>query len=173
MQVCTSLQTDNHASTPPLSFYRPDDLPAAQETVSKHWRHSRVTKIVLIARMRQRDMRLTSMEVVVSRQRVSRHIDARLAALESRVAEVTNRLNLFKTQPSPDPTLLPLINSEGRPVSVCYAVSASTAARSNFCPIIASQRSCDIEDHYTPHLPTVKERTLTKSRKSLFSHSTA
>ena len=28
MQVCTSLQTDNHASTPPLSFYRPDDLPA-------------------------------------------------------------------------------------------------------------------------------------------------
>ena len=30
MQVCTSLQTDNHASTPPLSFYRPDSLPAAQ-----------------------------------------------------------------------------------------------------------------------------------------------
>jgi len=29
MQVCTSLQTDNHASTPPLSFYRPDALPAA------------------------------------------------------------------------------------------------------------------------------------------------
>jgi len=28
MQVCTSLQTDNHASTPPLSFYRPNDLPA-------------------------------------------------------------------------------------------------------------------------------------------------
>jgi len=28
MQVCTSLQTDNHASTPPLSFYRPDALPA-------------------------------------------------------------------------------------------------------------------------------------------------
>jgi len=24
MQVCTSLQTDNHANTPPLSFYRPD-----------------------------------------------------------------------------------------------------------------------------------------------------
>ena len=33
MQVCTSLQTDNHASTPPLSFYRPDALPAAQPTV--------------------------------------------------------------------------------------------------------------------------------------------
>jgi len=31
MQVCTLLQTDNHASTPPLSFfYRPDALPAAQ-----------------------------------------------------------------------------------------------------------------------------------------------
>ena len=26
MQVCISLQTDNHASTPPLSFYRPDAL---------------------------------------------------------------------------------------------------------------------------------------------------
>jgi len=32
MQVCTSLQTDNHASTPPLVFYRPDALPAAQRT---------------------------------------------------------------------------------------------------------------------------------------------
>jgi len=38
MQVCTSLQTDNHANTPPLSFYRPDALPAAQPTASKHWR---------------------------------------------------------------------------------------------------------------------------------------
>ena len=37
-QVCTSLQTDNHASTLPLSFYRPDALPAAQPTASKHWR---------------------------------------------------------------------------------------------------------------------------------------
>jgi len=36
MQVRTSLQTDNHASTPPLSFYRPDALAAAQPTVSKH-----------------------------------------------------------------------------------------------------------------------------------------
>ena len=37
MQVCTSLQTDNHASTPPLSFfYRPGALPAAQPTASKH-----------------------------------------------------------------------------------------------------------------------------------------
>jgi len=26
MHVCTSLQTDNHSSTSPLSFYRPDAL---------------------------------------------------------------------------------------------------------------------------------------------------
>ena len=38
MQVCTSLQRDNYASTSPLSFYRPDALPAAQPTASKHWR---------------------------------------------------------------------------------------------------------------------------------------
>jgi len=36
MQVCTLLQTVNHASTTPLSFYRPDALPAAQPTASKH-----------------------------------------------------------------------------------------------------------------------------------------
>jgi len=36
MQLCTSLQTDNHASTPPLFFYRPDALPVAQPTASKH-----------------------------------------------------------------------------------------------------------------------------------------
>ena len=34
MQVCTSLQTDNHTSNPPLSFFY--SLPAAQPTVSKH-----------------------------------------------------------------------------------------------------------------------------------------
>ena len=39
-QVCISLQTDNHVSTPPLSFYRPDALHATQPTVSKHWRHN-------------------------------------------------------------------------------------------------------------------------------------
>jgi len=37
MQICTSPQTDSHASIPPLSFYRPDALPAAQSTASKHW----------------------------------------------------------------------------------------------------------------------------------------
>jgi len=36
MQVCTSLQTDNHASTPPLSFLQTDALPAAKPTASKH-----------------------------------------------------------------------------------------------------------------------------------------
>ena len=36
MQICTLLQTDNHTSTPPLCFYRPDALPAAQPTASKH-----------------------------------------------------------------------------------------------------------------------------------------
>ena len=37
MQVCTLLQTNNHASTPPLIFYRPDALPATQPTASKHY----------------------------------------------------------------------------------------------------------------------------------------
>jgi len=36
MQVCTAFQTDNHASTSTLFFYRLDALPAAQPTVSKH-----------------------------------------------------------------------------------------------------------------------------------------
>ena len=38
MQIIrTSLQTDNHSNIPPLSFfYRPNVLPAAQPTVSKH-----------------------------------------------------------------------------------------------------------------------------------------
>jgi len=34
--ICTSLQTNNQASTSPLIFYRPDALPAAQPTASKH-----------------------------------------------------------------------------------------------------------------------------------------
>jgi len=34
MQVCTSLLTDNHANTLPLSFYSLDALPAAQPTAS-------------------------------------------------------------------------------------------------------------------------------------------
>ena len=38
--ACISLQTDNHASTPPLGFYRPYALPATQPTASKHRRQS-------------------------------------------------------------------------------------------------------------------------------------
>jgi len=34
--ICTSLQTNNHVSTSPLSFYGPDALPATQPTASKH-----------------------------------------------------------------------------------------------------------------------------------------
>jgi len=48
MQVCSSLQTDNHASTPPLKlFYRPDAPPAAQPhtTASKRWRQCQHTTI--------------------------------------------------------------------------------------------------------------------------------
>jgi len=43
--ICTSLHTDNHASTPPRSFCRPDALPAGQPSVkalnahSVTWRH--------------------------------------------------------------------------------------------------------------------------------------
>jgi len=33
--ICTSLQTDNHASTLPLRLYRMDALPVAQPTASK------------------------------------------------------------------------------------------------------------------------------------------
>jgi len=36
VQVCTLLQADNHASTPPLSFYRPDALPTTQPPASKY-----------------------------------------------------------------------------------------------------------------------------------------
>jgi len=36
MQVCTSFQTDNYANTSLLVFYRPDAVPAAQPTTSKH-----------------------------------------------------------------------------------------------------------------------------------------
>jgi len=38
MQVCTLLQTDNHANTHHSVFYRPDSLPAAQPTAWKNWR---------------------------------------------------------------------------------------------------------------------------------------
>ena len=37
MQVCTSLQTDNHASTPPLSFLQARCLSCRTNQVSKHY----------------------------------------------------------------------------------------------------------------------------------------
>ena len=40
MQVCTSLQTDTTPAPHHSVFYRPDALPAAQPTASKHWRRS-------------------------------------------------------------------------------------------------------------------------------------
>jgi len=40
--LCTSLQRDNHTNTSSLSFYRLDALPAAQPTVSKHWRQTTI-----------------------------------------------------------------------------------------------------------------------------------
>ena len=40
----TSLQTHNHTKTSLLNFYRPDALPDARPTVSKHWRY-RIIKI--------------------------------------------------------------------------------------------------------------------------------
>ena len=42
MQVYTSLQTDSHASTPPLSL-----LQATQWTVSKHWRQFESVTVIL------------------------------------------------------------------------------------------------------------------------------
>ena len=41
MQVCTSITAQITMPAPQHSvFYRPDDLPAAQPTAPKHWRHS-------------------------------------------------------------------------------------------------------------------------------------
>ena len=51
IQVCTALQTDSHASTPPLSSYRPDALPAAQPTASKHWRQLTVAVMMIMIAM--------------------------------------------------------------------------------------------------------------------------
>jgi len=53
MQVCTSLQTDNHASTPPLSFLQAGCSSAAQPTASMHFRGQLAVMLVL------RDISLT------------------------------------------------------------------------------------------------------------------
>jgi len=34
--ICTSFQTDKHAITSSVNFYRPDAIPDAQPTASKH-----------------------------------------------------------------------------------------------------------------------------------------
>ena len=44
--ICTSLQTDNHASTPSLNFYNPDAVPDAQPTVSKHRRQILLSVVI-------------------------------------------------------------------------------------------------------------------------------
>ena len=54
MQVCTLLQTDNHASTHHSVFYRPDALPVAHPTVSMHWRLILNTNTHMLIRMPQR-----------------------------------------------------------------------------------------------------------------------
>ena len=47
--ICTLLQTDNHINTWSFNFYRPDALPDAQPTVSKHWRqHYNDTTTIII-----------------------------------------------------------------------------------------------------------------------------
>jgi len=50
--ICKSatLQTDNHASTPSLSFYRPDAFPATQPTVSKAMKtlHNSITITIML-----------------------------------------------------------------------------------------------------------------------------
>jgi len=59
VQVCTSFQTDNHTSTPPLSFfYRPDALPAPQPTASKHCRNNQSTEGTKVFQISQIGMKL-------------------------------------------------------------------------------------------------------------------
>ena len=48
MEVCTSLQTDTTPAPHRSVFYRPGALPAAQPTVSKHWRHILLADPLLI-----------------------------------------------------------------------------------------------------------------------------
>ena len=48
MQVCISLQTANHASTPPLSFLQAG-CPSCHPTVSKHWRHTSYHKEIRVS----------------------------------------------------------------------------------------------------------------------------
>jgi len=51
MQVCTSLQTDNHDSTPPLSFFtdRMPFLPLNQQRQSTEGKYSESKKVHLVS----------------------------------------------------------------------------------------------------------------------------
>ena len=57
--ICTSLKTDKHASTSPLSFYSPDALPATQPRVSKHGRHNIAANTCYIFRERIQTAEMT------------------------------------------------------------------------------------------------------------------
>jgi len=49
MQVCTSFQTDNHASTPPLSFYGPtNSIKALKAKVDLYIGRKNKTVVVVI-----------------------------------------------------------------------------------------------------------------------------
>jgi len=78
------------------------------------------------------------MEVVVARQRISRHVDAGLAAFETRVAEVADRLYLL-IQPAKRNTRrhtrTAIINSE-RASSTC----TKTQLPSNYCASTVAHR---------------------------------
>ena len=52
MQVCTLLQTDNYASTPPLSFLQAG-CPSCRPTTSEHWRHTNRLEGVLTPDLEQ------------------------------------------------------------------------------------------------------------------------
>ena len=43
-----TIQTDNHTNISSLIFYRPDALPDAQPTVSKHLRHFKALKTLIV-----------------------------------------------------------------------------------------------------------------------------
>jgi len=61
MQVWTSLQTDNHTSNPPLSFYRLDALPANQQHQNTEGRTNKptVTTVNSYTVTRYGDMQVT------------------------------------------------------------------------------------------------------------------
>ena len=46
--ICTSLQTDNHSSTSPLSFYKLDALPAVQPTACTNCKYMKYITYCII-----------------------------------------------------------------------------------------------------------------------------